>query len=87
MDKRFLSTPALAINQLTKETFRMADMAMETLQTAFNGFIERDITAVEKVVSENEEISRFERTNQRLSRTGFGERNFSERRKVSQRTA
>ncbi|MFR5102262.1 MAG: Na/Pi cotransporter family protein [Christensenellaceae bacterium] len=59
MDKRFLSTPALAINQLTKETFRMADMAMETLQTAFNGFIERDITAVEKVVSENEEISRL----------------------------
>lgn len=37
----------------------MADMAMETLQTAFNGFIERDITAVEKVVSENEEISRL----------------------------
>ena len=34
-------------------------MAMETLQTAFNGFIERDITAVEKVVSENEEISRL----------------------------
>ena len=59
MDKRFLSTPALAINQLTKETFRMADMAMETLRTAFNGFIERDITAVEKVVSENEEISRL----------------------------
>ena len=59
MDKRFLSTPALAINQLTKETFRMAGMAMETLQTAFNGFIERDITAVEKVVSENEEISRL----------------------------
>lgn len=59
MDKRFLSTPALAINQLTKETFRMADMAMETSQTAFNGFIERDITAVEKVVSENEEISRL----------------------------
>ena len=59
MDKRFLSTPALAINQLTKETFRMADMAMETLQTAFNGFIKRDITAVEKVVSENEEISRL----------------------------
>ena len=37
----------------------MADLAMETLRTAFNGFIERDITAVEKVVSENEEISRL----------------------------
>ena len=57
MDKRFLSTPALAINQLTKETFRMADMSMESLQLAFDGFIERDITAVDRVIAKNEEIS------------------------------
>lgn len=58
MDKRFLSTPALAINQLTKEIFRMADMAMESLQTAFDGFVERDIDAVDKVRLSNENISR-----------------------------
>lgn len=57
MDKRFLSTPALAINQLTKETFRMADMAMESLQTAFDGFVERDLSAVDKVLASNESIS------------------------------
>ena len=59
MDKRFLSTPALAINQLTKETFRMADMAMESLQTAFDGFVERDLSAVDKVLASNESISRL----------------------------
>ncbi len=59
MDKRFLSTPALAINQLTKETFRMADMAMESLQTAFDGFVERDLSAVDKVLVSNESISRL----------------------------
>ncbi len=57
MDKRFLSTPALAINQLTKETFRLADMSMESLQTAFGGFIDRDITAVDRVLAINDNIS------------------------------
>lgn len=49
MDKRFLATPALAIGQLTKETFRMADTAMESLRTAFSGFIDRDKSKKEEV--------------------------------------
>lgn len=57
MDKRFLTSPALAISQLKKETFRMADMAMASLATAFNGFIHRDITTVEKVAANNERIA------------------------------
>jgi len=57
MDKRFLSTPAIAISQLKKETFRMADMSMESLQLAFDGFIERDVSASEQVISENESIA------------------------------
>ena len=51
MDKRFLTSPALAISQLKKETFRMADMAMASLATAFNGFIHRDMSTVEKVAA------------------------------------
>lgn len=35
----------------------MADMSMESLQLAFDGFIERDITAVDRVMAKNEEIS------------------------------
>lgn len=57
MDKRFLNSPALAISQLKKETFRMADMAMASLATAFNGFIHRDVSTVEKVAANNERIA------------------------------
>lgn len=57
MDKRFLNSPALAISQLKKETFRMADMAMVSLATAFNGFIRRDVSTVENVAANNEKIA------------------------------
>ena len=57
MDKRFLNSPALAISQLKKETFRMADMAMASLPTAFNGFIRRDVSTVENVAANNEKIA------------------------------
>ena len=57
MDKRFLNSPALAISQLKKETFRMADMAMASLATAFNGFIRRDVSTVENVAANTEKIA------------------------------
>ena len=57
MDKRFVSTPAVAIGQLKKDTFHMADLAMESLQTAFDGFIARDLDAVGQVISFNEKIA------------------------------
>ena len=57
MDKRFLNSPALAISQLKKETFRMADMAMASLATSFNGFIRRDVSTVENVAANNEKIA------------------------------
>lgn len=59
MDKRFLTTPTVALGQLKKETFRMSDMAMESLQIAFRGFIDRDIDAVDKVNENNEHISKI----------------------------
>ncbi len=59
MDKRFLTTPTVALGQLKKETFRMSDMAMESLQIAFRGFIDRDIDAIDKVNENNEYISKI----------------------------
>ncbi|MBQ7924470.1 MAG: Na/Pi cotransporter family protein [Clostridia bacterium] len=56
MDKRFLTTPTVALGQLKKESFRMADMAMESLRTGFNGFIEKDLTAIDKVHENNDQI-------------------------------
>lgn len=57
MDERILSAPTLAIGQLTKEIFRMADMSVESLRLAFEGFLARDLGASEKVAAQNEEIS------------------------------
>lgn len=59
MDKRFLNTPSVAVGQLTKDTFRMSDLAMESLEIAFNGFIERDLDAVDKVNECNETIAKI----------------------------
>lgn len=59
MDKRFLTTPSVALGQLNKEVFRMADMSMDCLQTAFRGFIERDLGAVEKVNAANETVAKI----------------------------
>ncbi len=57
MDKRFLSTPTVAVGQLKKETFRMADMAMASLRVAFGGFIDRDISVIDSVYERNENIA------------------------------
>ena len=59
MDKRLLATPAVALGQLKKETFRMADMSMESVSLAFNGFINRDLEVVEKVYEANEVIAKI----------------------------
>ena len=59
MDKRFLNTPAVALGQLQKETFRMADMSMESLQIAFNAFINRELEPLENVYEINENVARL----------------------------
>ncbi len=59
MDKRFLTTPSLAIGQLTKETYRMADLAMETLKISLEGFLHKDVTVDGEVKSRNEDISKL----------------------------
>jgi phosphate:Na+ symporter len=59
MDKRLLATPAVALGQLKKETFRMADMSMESVNTAFNCFINRDVESLETVYTANETISKI----------------------------
>jgi phosphate:Na+ symporter len=59
MDKRFLTTPTVALGQLKKEAFRMADMSLQSLEWAFGGFIQRDLEVIEKVAEQNENISKI----------------------------
>lgn len=56
MDKRFLNTPPVALEQLKKEAFRMADMSMENVGVAFRAFIDRDESMLAKVDETNENI-------------------------------
>jgi phosphate:Na+ symporter len=55
-DDRLLTMPTVAIAQLKKDVFYMADMSMESVRTAFDGFVKRDLEAVEKVEKTNESI-------------------------------
>ena len=61
VDKRLLSTPSVALGQLTKEIFRVADMAMDNLDTAMNGFISRDTSVAKQVTANNEHIAKLDK--------------------------
>ena len=84
MDKRFLNTPAVAIGQLKKEVFRMADMAMESLRLAFGGFIERDMEVLDKVTENNEKIAKLgEKISEYLVRVSASDITLSDERQVN----
>ena len=57
MDERILSTPAIAIAQLQKETISMGNKCMDALDKSFNAFIARDTSLAEDINAENEDIT------------------------------
>ena len=57
LDARFLGTPSIAIAQANKETAIMAGLAMESLDTAFNAFLEGDESAKAKVEEINGKVA------------------------------
>lgn len=57
MDERMLSTPTVAIAQLQKETVAMGDRCMNNLHAAFTAFVENDITSIDAIHAETDEIS------------------------------
>ncbi|MBQ7369382.1 MAG: Na/Pi cotransporter family protein, partial [Clostridia bacterium] len=61
MDKRLLNTPTVAIGQLTKEVFRMSDIAMQSLNEAIAGFIARDMSISEKIAEYSDKVSRLDK--------------------------
>ena len=42
MDERILKTPSVALSQLMKETIRLGDIAIDSLNIAIDGFIKKD---------------------------------------------
>ena len=61
LDERFLSTPSVAVEQANKAATRMAGLAMESLKTAFDGFVEGSEEAKEKVDELNARVADMER--------------------------
>ena len=54
LDERMLFTPALAIEQLKKETVVLGDCAMDAFDTAFRAFCEKDKGAASQVLAKIE---------------------------------
>lgn len=61
LDERILQTPAIALNQATKETDYLAQLAMQSLSVAFEGFIEENVDAKAKVDELNARCADLER--------------------------
>ena len=56
LDKRLLSTPALAVDGATEEAAAALAKAVDSLKTAVDGFVTQDTAKTEAVVKANEEV-------------------------------
>ena len=61
LDERFIKTPTIAVGQANRAVTRMAETAMESLKTAFDGFVARDESAAERVNTLNANVADLER--------------------------
>ena len=61
LDERFIQTPAVAVNQANKAATRMAELAMQSLRTAFEGFVAGDETKKEQVDELNARVADMEK--------------------------
>lgn len=61
LDERFIQTPAVAVSQANKAATRMAELAMQSLKTAFEGFVAGDETKKEQVDELNVRVSEMEK--------------------------
>lgn len=61
LDDRFLATPSVAVEQANKATARMADIAMQSLKTAFGGFVGESEEAKGEVDELNMRVAEMER--------------------------
>ncbi|MDD2575460.1 MAG: Na/Pi cotransporter family protein [Acholeplasmataceae bacterium] len=57
LDERLLATPSLALHQLRKETIEMANLAIESLNEAYDAFIHKNINQKEMVKTNIGEIN------------------------------
>ena len=61
LDDRFIKSPSIAVNQANKAAAHMAEMAMESLTAAFEGFADGDEGVKEKVDEINARVSELDK--------------------------
>ena len=61
LDDRLIKSPSVALNQANKAASRMAELAMQSLQVAFEGFVAGNEGAKEEVEKINQRVSEMER--------------------------
>ena len=57
IDDRFLTTPSVAVMQVSKEVVRMGALSMDTLNVSVDGFINHDMGVKEEVFEKNKIIN------------------------------
>ena len=58
-DTRLAVAPSISTSMLKKDVFRMGDMAMACLHTAFDAFVKRDILMIKEIEYQSEQISKL----------------------------
>ena len=61
LDERFIQTPSVAVNQANRAATHMSELAMQSLRTAFDGFIAGDETVKEKIDELNARVAQMEK--------------------------
>ena len=61
LDDRLIKSPSVALNQANKAASRMAELAMQSLHTAFEGFVAGNESAKEEVEKINQRVAEMER--------------------------
>ena len=59
MDKRLAVASNISVSMLKKDVFRMGDMAMTCLHTAFDAFVKRDTSMIKEIEYQSEQISKL----------------------------
>lgn len=84
MDKRLLATPMVALEQLKRESFRMADMAMESLQTGFDSFVQKDVAKLDRVKFLNDTVAKLsEKISDSLVRVSASDTTFAAEKEIN----
>lgn len=62
LDERLLRTPSVALGQIYQGAGKLFTYAMDTMTKAFEAFLNKDVTAKEKVIEHNVKLSKANKT-------------------------